>query len=333
MLSIDVGSRKVSVVEGLYKNDIVTVNSFAEIEYNSEVTLNGVITDRSSLSLLINEIIKTNQMKSKEAIITFTSSDIIVREFKLPKVKMQQLESLVKNEMYRIVGSEDSFLVEFIIKSEIEDNLYLVEAYAISIDTVEGYFNLLRELKLKPIALDVNSNAASKLLSNTSINGYDPKDTTVIVADIGYSKITFDVFNSGVCYLNRIEVSPVAEFTREIASLLRVDITNEDLAKLDLSPNFVHENNMINDTCRYFIYRLSDEIQRYIQYVLLNSVSKTVDRICITGGITSIKGFDTAIANSLKIPVELLYSVGRLHISDEYPIIKVCNAAGALIRK
>jgi len=332
MLSIDVGNKKVCVVEGSYRNGQVTVTSCAEIEYKSETTVNGTITDRSSLSFLINEIIKTNHMKSKSAVVSFNSSDIIAREFKLPNIKVGSLQALVKNEMSRIMGADDEYVIDFTVNGVTEDKLLNVSAFAVSREVVEGYYKLLHELRLKPVALDIHANAISKLLSNATINGRIPDTGNMIIADIGYSKIAFHVFSSGVCRFNRTEVSPVQEFAREIASINRVDITANDLAKLDVSPDFEYENTLIGDTCRYFVYRLSDEIQRYIQYVILNSTSKSVSQIYICGGIASVNGIEEALTTSLKIPVETLKSVNRLTLPKDCSLTKVCNAAGALIR-
>lgn len=333
MLSIDVGSNKVCVAEGAYRNGQVTVTSCAEIEYKSEITVNGTITDRTSLSFLINEIIKTNHMKSKNAVFSFNSSDIISREFKMPNIKLNSLQMLVKNEMSRIMGSEDAYIIDFVITGTTADKMLSVLAFAVAKETVEGYYKLLQELRLKPVALDVHANAITKLMSDTSLNGKMPDDGNIIIADIGYSKIAFHVFSSGVSRFNRTEVSPVQEFMRELGSLTRTDMTSKDMAELDLTPDFDYENTVVGDACRYFVYRLSDEIQRYIQYVMLNSSSKSVSQVYLCGGVASMKGMETALANSLKIPVETLRNIGRLNVPKDCAVSKVCNAAGALIRR
>jgi len=332
MLSIDVGSKKVCIVEGSYSGGRVNITSFSEIEYTSEAVVNGEIKDKPALGFLINEIIKTRHMKSRQAIVTINSTDIISREFKLPNIKLPKLKLLVTNEMLRIIGSDVEFIIDFVITGTTSDNMITVMAYAVSKDMVESYYNILKDLKIKPYALDTNANAIYKLLSNTTINDKANNEGNIIIADIGYSKISLHGFSNGVYRFNRTEVSPFQEFIREMGSINRMDITAEQLAKLDVSPDFENENKVITDTCKYFVYRVSEEIQRYTQYITLNSVSNTGFQIYICGGAACIKGMAAALSNSLKLPVENLDRIGRINIPAHCSVIKLCNAAGALIR-
>lgn len=332
MLSIDIGGKKVCVVEGNCRNNAVTITTCSEIEFSSEVVVNGNITDRPALSFLLNEIIKKTHMKSKDAIITINSNEIIAREFKLPNIKLPDLKLLVMNEMNRITRDESGFLVDFIVTGMTSDKMLNVTAYAVSLTMVESYYTLLRELKLSPVALDIHANSMSKLLSDTAINGELHKDKNYIVVDIGYSKLAFYGFTGGFCRFTRTEVSPVQEFTREIESITRQEITEKYMSELNLSPEYEHDNPVMTDTCKYFIYRLSEEIQKYIQYLIMNSESKSVEKIYLCGGISSGKEIDTALADSLKISVERLNSIGRLQLPKDCNVSKICNAAGALIR-
>jgi type IV pilus assembly protein PilM len=328
MLSIDVGSKKVCIIEGNYNNGNVIVTACGEIEYTSEVTVNGMITDRSNLAFLINEIIKTNHMKSKQAVISINSSDIVLREFKLPNIKLPSLQLLVKNEMNNVVGNDSEFIVDFVVTGETSEKLLTVFAYAVPSDMVDGYYKLLKESKLSAVSLDIHANSISKLLSNTLINGTDTSDENFIVADIGFSKITFHGFIGGACRFNRTEISPVQEFLQNIDAY-----SNEaDREQLDLTPDIEQKITVIFDTYKYILPRVADEIQRYMQYIMINSPSKSVLKIYICGGVASIKGADTALSNILKIPVETLRSVERLTLPENCSLTKVCNAAGALIR-
>jgi type IV pilus assembly protein PilM len=328
MLSIDIGSKKVCIIEGNYNNGNVIVTACGEIEYTSEVTVNGMITDRSNLAFLINEIIKTNHMKSKQAVISINSSDIVLREFKLPNIKLPSLQLLVKNEMNNVVGNDSEFIVDFVVTGETSEKLLTVFAYAVPSDMVDGYYKLLKESKLSAVSLDIHANSISKLLSNTLINGTDTSDENFIVADIGFSKITFHGFIGGACRFNRTEISPVQEFLQNIDAY-----SNEaDREQLDLTPDIEQKITVLSDTYKYILPRVVDEIQRYMQYIMINSPSKSVLKIYICGGVASIKGADIALSNILKIPVHTLINVGRLTLPENCSLAKVCNAAGALIR-
>lgn len=333
MLSIDVGSKKVCVIEGSCRSGVVTVSAWGETEYASEIVVNGVISDRTSITFLISEIIKKNKFKSKKAVITISNSDIISRELKLPDMKLQNLTMLVKNEMLRIIGADNSnYTVDFLINGTNPDKMLNIMAYAIPNDTVEGYYTLLKDLKLVPVALDIHPNSISKLLSGTTINNNDHSEENIIVADIGYSKIYFHGFVNGVYHFSRAEISPVPEFVREIFAINRTEENTDSLKELDFSLDAIQQNTIIADTCRHFISRLSDEILRYIQYVKINTTSKSVSKIYITGGIVQAKNADAVLSNVLNMPVETLHTSGKVNIPETCSLAKTANAAGALIR-
>ncbi len=262
MLSIDVGSSKACIAEGEYRNGHITVTAFTEAEYRGETVTNGMISDRAALNLLITEMIKTGKMKSKNAVITVNSSDIITREFKLPEVKAPSLKLLVNNEMLRILGDESGYVIDYTVTGRTEDKMLDIIAYAVSKEMVASYYALLRELKLTPVALDIHANSISKLLSGTEINSSSSAESNFISADIGFSMISFHGFKAGEYRFSRTEVSPVQEFVREISTIKRVDVTQEDMAGIDFSPGHEYESTELSDTCRYFIFRLSEEMQK-----------------------------------------------------------------------
>lgn len=333
MISIDVGSKKVCVIEGFSKKGSNYVSSYGEISYEDEVVVNGNINDRAALGFLINEIIKRKNMKSKEAIVTINSSDIVVRYLKLPNVKVANLKLLVNSEFSRLIKEDNNYIIDFVIKNKTEDNMLNVMACAVPKGLVESYFSLLKELKLKPFAFDINQNSIAKLLSDTTINDSSQANANIIVADLGYSNISYYGFSNGSLSFNRTDISPVQEFVRELGSINRIDVTDDYINSLDLSPGYDNDDPLINDTCKYFVYKLGEEIQKYIQYLIINSEIKSVEKIYIFGGIALSKGITTALSQSIKLPVELLKSCGNVKVADEICLSKVVNAAGALIRQ
>lgn len=333
MLAIDIGSKKVCVVEGFCRGGVVTLTDWGEIEYKTEAVVNGEIRDPSTVSFLIQEITETRRMKSKKAVISVNSSEIISRDFKLPQVKLSELSVIVGAEMSRVVGNDNGYVTDFVIQGVTEDGYFSVMAYALPRLMVESYYTLLRGLRLAPQALDVHANAIEKLLTGASVNGLPQGGGNTIIADIGYSRIVFHGFTGGVCRFSRTEISPVQEFVREMESITRSEMTLDRMQQLDLSPDYEHESTVAADTCRYFISRLSDEIQRYSQYLMINSSEKSVGQVYLCGGIASAKGIATALSHALKIAAEPLSSVSRVSLPKGCSLSKVCNAAGALIRK
>lgn len=335
MLAIDLGSRKVCIAEGTVKNGIVNVESFAEAELKNDENTEGVMSGRSSFNFIINELIKSNKIKSKSAVITFNSKETVTREFRLPDVKPAEMKLLVAGEMSRILGDGAGYVIDYTEsqKPAGEDKMKEVTAYAAPRETVASCFALLRELKLKPVALDVHANAISKLLSGAVINDEKQEGQNTLALDTGYSEMIFHGFSGGVYKFSRTEGSPVKEFVREIGSIKRIDVSSEDMAGVVFTPGHTYESAIMEDTCRYFIYRISEEIRKYIQYISLGDNSNDPLKVYIYGGITAAAGIDAALSDLIRLPVSRINSIDRLSIRKQgCDVSKLCNAAGALIR-
>lgn len=332
MISIDIGSKKVCVIEGSYHSGHVNVTGWGEIIYDNDLIADGVITDQATLSFLISEIIKRNNFKSKNTVVTINNSDVIVRELVIPLMKQKEMQTLVENEMKRIIGSDGKYIIDYITGEKAEDKMIKVTAYALESEKVDSYHKLVKNLKLSAAAMDIHSNSLSKLLNNTTLNNFPHSGENIVIADIGYSHISFHGFTNGIKMFDRTELSPLPDFLREAASITRSEINNELINGLDFSMENLYQNSILADTCRYFISRLSDEIQRYIQYMIINSPLKVVSKVYLIGGIVHMNGLSIMLANSLSIPVETLNQVGRLTVPNNCAVHKIANAAGALIR-
>ncbi len=332
MLAIDVGSKKVCVVEGKARKDTVIITAYGEIEYETQPVSDGKIDDHATLGFLINEIIRTHKMKSRKAVVTINSSAVIAREFTLPNVKLSRLQLLVQNEMQLILGGEGGYIIDFTITGQTAEGMLTVLAFAVPGELVEDTRRLLEQLRLKPHALDLNYNSISKLCSDSIINHNDPGEDNVVLADIGYAHICFYGFHKGTCQFIRNEASPLQDFIEELGTLARENITISSMARLNFSPGAANESPALADAIDRFVTRLTDEIQRYTQYLLLNSASKKVAYFYIAGGGACLKGLDVTLTQTLGADTQILEHVTGLELPAQCNLARVCNAAGALIR-
>ncbi|MGI6279340.1 MAG: pilus assembly protein PilM [Acutalibacteraceae bacterium] len=333
MLSIDIGSKKVCVVEGRSQKGSITVDFCKSIEFEEEVVSNGKIVNRPAVSFLINEIIKTNKIKSKAAVVTINNSDIIVRDFTFPQVKKRQLRQLVNSEMLQVVGTDSNFIIDFTVNGVTDNNMLSVKAYAVSEDIIESYFSLIKELKLKPYAMDLHANSISKLFLGKAINGKTQENSSVILADIGYSQIIFHGFKNGKSQFCRTENSPVQSLVTDLSSATRSEFGESEAEKLDFSPDAEYESSIVADACKFFVHRLSEAIQRYILYNITTTQIEAVSHIYIYGGIAAAKGLDIMLSDLLKVPVEVVKNVEGIVLPDGCRMHGICNAVGALIRE
>lgn len=208
ILSIDMGSRSIKYVLGMYKNDVIQINKCFIQEIKNDLIKDGAILDLETLKQSMHEFMKKMKIRGKHCIFTFESTAIISRELALPFAKKEDLDSLIKYEIenYLPIAVADYF-IEYTILDEFEDNGKKINLLVLAApkETVIKYRELAGNLKLKPIALDKNANAISKLcLCNGLINDVAilPESTLAFI-DIGAANTNLHIISSGKCRLSR----------------------------------------------------------------------------------------------------------------------------------
>ncbi|HHX56616.1 MAG TPA: pilus assembly protein PilM, partial [Clostridiales bacterium] len=105
MLSFDITDRNIRIIKGVESNGKIRISSAATLNLEEEVIMNGHVRDVPRLATLINQVLKTNKMAEKEAIVSISSNLIIFKELHIPKVaKDSEFNKLVKSEMQSSMG-------------------------------------------------------------------------------------------------------------------------------------------------------------------------------------------------------------------------------------
>lgn len=334
MIGIDVGSEKLKIVEGSSRNGHVSISAACEMTYNGEIVYNGSITDSSSFGFLVHEALSVNNIKSRDVSVVVSSSDIIVRDLKLPKVKESELKAIITNQMEKMLKSDQEFYIDYAVINPDIDGMFGVMAYAVPINLVKEYYSVLKELGLHPVHFDISENIHYKLLSHTTINQNSNENENMMFMDIGHNFISYYGFTHGQLFFCRTDPSPIEEFMQEMRYIERPEDEGggDYLNEIDFSPIFRHRDERVNDTCSRLVYKLTESMTKYIQYLVMNTETKRVGRIVISGGIASINGLDKAFQESLGIKVETLNSTGKVTMGPQIPYVKFSTAAGALLR-
>ena len=100
----------------------------------------------------------------------------IIRDIELPFSNKKDLSSLIKFEVeeYLPISLEDYFIeYKLIDKYKIDEtDKVMILLAALPKVIVNGYFKLLKELNLKPLALDIHPNSINKLIKTHIAAGY-----------------------------------------------------------------------------------------------------------------------------------------------------------------
>lgn len=287
-LSIDIRDHIVKVVEGKLVDKItIKINKAAYLDIKSIVfgedslkkcINDGRLTNCGENVEAIKSFIRKNKFSTDKVILNITDNKVITRIIKLPKLPLNDLDSLVNIEApkhFPVVLN--SFYVDYRILSTIHENdrdYYKILLCAIPKEIIREYTDLLIGSGLKPILIDIHSNSVSRIFKNLEF-----KDVAVI--DGSVESVDLIILQRGIFYV-------ITTFPFKLINYL--DLYRDPL-QYDISILKGEISNLIRN------------VQNYINFYLSKNEDKSIDEIYITGDIALIQGIEDVFERELKIKV------------------------------
>ncbi len=342
VIAFDMGSSTIKIVEGMYyKNDLV-IDKYITIPTPKEAIIDGEIKKEEELYNKLNQVLKENGIKAKDATCTNNSTLIINREILIPKVEDEEMETVVRYEIqqYLPINLEDYILQVTILGEELVDETKKLNVRVIAYPEkiARGYYNLLLKLNLKPYALDVNYNAVNKFINFTGINSefeYKSKDSVAFI-DMGASFIDVNIYKDGNLDFTRI----IKDGGNDIDEILlqRSGIKASEVGAFKIENiNLKDELDPLNIQVREVVDEWIEKIEKIIQFYKnrnIANITNEVNNIVIFGGSSKLNGMEEYMTEKLGIKTKIkgISKIAFKSNDDGKPIDDFINAIGSVIR-
>ena len=203
MLSFDITDRNIRIIKGSENNGRIRINSAATLNLEEEVIVNGHVRDVPRLATLINQVLRTNKMPDKEAIVSISSNMTIFKELHIQRAEKQQdFMKMVRAEMAAALGIDDSYSISYIVvgPSEQTDGADKVLATACPFEVVDCYKRVFNMLQISLKSVMIGCNCITKvLLSDTKIKSKMP----LLAVQIDNNFISLNLYEKGQLSFSR----------------------------------------------------------------------------------------------------------------------------------
>ncbi|WP_238916491.1 type IV pilus assembly protein PilM [Clostridium sp. YIM B02555] len=339
VIAFDMGSSTIKIVEGLYYKNSLTIDKYIKIPTPKDAIVDGEIKKEVELHKKLNQVLKENGIKTKDAICTTNSSLIINREIMIPKVEEEEMDTVVRYEIqqYLPINLEDYILQGTILEELEVDGVKKLNVRVIAYPekVARGYYSLLLKLELKPYALDVNYNAVNKFINLIGITKEYENNTNEAVAfiDLGASTIDVNIYKNNQLDFTRIIKdcgNEIDEMLRESNGLQSNEVEKFKNSNIDLSEEF----EPINIRTRAIVDEWIEKIEKIIQFYKNRNKGNEINNIIIFGGSSKIKGMEKYMTDRLGIMTEIkgISKIAFKSNDDGKPIDDYINAIGSVIR-
>ncbi|MDD2397523.1 MAG: pilus assembly protein PilM [Tissierellia bacterium] len=320
-ISIEFRADEIRVVEGRYNKKNIIVNKCFTIPVSDGLYEDGVIKDMEKFSYVLQKGLSKNNVSRGEVYGVINSSNIIIREIRLPKVEEKQIASILNYQLdeYLPVDPEGYVVQHIPLDIVEEDGVEKQNVMLIGVPKymVETHLNLLQNLGLKPVALDYAGNAISKLIKySDTINGIYDNDITIACVDLEQESTTLNITNKGIMSISRVikeEISPTVD---ETPFMTLDESDDQDVA--------------IASGLRGKFAVILDKIDMVFRYYNSRETDKDIELVLIYGNHSHVDGIEDLMSSYFDMPCVKLNVLDKVKFYGDLAIY--ANAIGALIR-
>ena len=293
MLSFDISDKQINIVKGENSANKIKIEKSLtlEIPETEDYILNGEVINLSGLAEFVLANLRQENMMDKDAVVTFSSSNIVFKELIVPNAKGEAFLTMVQNTMSHEMGITDDYSISYTkVGAAGEDNPGAVKVLATACPSsvVESYrkFFTILGITLKSVNIGCNSIAR------------------IVLAD----KANLDKMPLLVCQLDKNFLGLTLFENGQMAFARYVPISEEDYGSPDYILEALNEN--IFKMEQFNKARGGSGLSNVILYGVIDDYIKVVDaldglvaQVSVLSVPTQISGFEnfefTVFANAI----------------------------------
>lgn len=209
MLSFDISDRQINIVMGDNSANKIRIEKSLSVDVPEDMIMNGEVINLSGLAELLTTNLKADLMDDKDAIVTFSSSNIVFKELVVPKAKGNEFLTMVQNHMSQEMGITDEYSISYTIVGEAgEENpgALKVLATACPSSIVEAFRKLFNIMGLNLKSVNISCNSISRIVLADKSN---IEKMPLLVCQLDNNFLGLTLFENGqMAFARYVPISP-----------------------------------------------------------------------------------------------------------------------------
>lgn len=209
MLSFDISDRQINIVKGDNSAGKIRIEKSLSVEVPEDMILNGEVINLSGLADLLVTTLKAEVMMDRDAIVTFSSSNIVFKELVVPKAKGNEFLTMVQNHMSQEMGITDEYSISYTVVGEAgEENPGAVKVLATACPStiVEAFRKMFNIMSINLKSVNISCNSISRIvLADKSVIEKMP----LLVCQLDKNFLGLTLFENGqMAFARYVPISP-----------------------------------------------------------------------------------------------------------------------------
>ncbi len=298
LVGVDIGTTSIKICTLKNMKGFFTVQHAIVKAYEHDLLSDGHIIDVNFLAEELKMLFEENKIKSRNVACALSSYSVISKKITIPVLQEEELENAIGMEVENAIPFplRDIYYSYYVMGIDAEkQNMMDVKIVAAKKEIVDAYIAVFNIADMSLQLLDVDIFDVSNLVEQI----YGPKDSSVVIVDIGASV-------TNIAILNGEDI----EFTREIlmggkylTSMIQKSVR---LSNKDAEAKKIAADNSISYLFEDFIFNIASEINKTIRFYLATKPKETIGKVYVTGGASLLPGLKEKIVEDTGIQVEVI---------------------------
>lgn len=328
IIGVDIGSSAVKLVQLRLLKDGYHLQNLGILPLPAEAIVDNTLMDSSSVVETVKQLVRTLNIKAKEAGCSISGNSVIIRKISLPMMPVEELEDQIQWEAEQYIPFDiNDVNVDFQILAPDEQDASKMSVLLVASkkDIINDYQTVFAEAGLKLVVVDVDSFA----VQNAFETNY-PAELNEVVAlvNIGASIINLNIVNGGVSLFTRDVQMGGNLYTEEIQKQFGLNGEDAEAKKLAAAES---DDPRLKDILQRVNETIVQEIRRSLDFYNSTAGEGKISKVYLSGGAAKSAQLLEAVQRRLSLPVEMLNPFLKVAVNEKEFDLKYLEEIAPLV--
>jgi len=328
IIGIDIGSSSVKLVQVKEQKGTFVLQNVGILPLPLEAIVDNTLMDSSSIVEAIKKLLKSLNIRAKDAACSVSGNSVIIRKISLPAMPPEELEDQIHWEAEQYIPFDiNDVNIDFQILASDQNDPSKMEVLLVASkkEIINDYLAVFNEAGINLAVVDVDSFA----IQNAFELNYDiGSENVVALINIGASIMNLNIVKNDISLFTRDVQMGGNLYTEEIQK--QFSVSNEEAERMKISGDS-SDQSKLKDTISRVNETLAMEMRRSLDFYNTTAGEGKINNVFISGGGAKTPMLVEAVQQRLGLPVEILNPFLNIKFNEKEFDQDYLNEIGPLV--
>jgi type IV pilus assembly protein PilM len=328
IIGIDIGSSSVKLVQLKEQKGTFTLQNVGILPLPLEAIVDNTLMDSSSIVETIKKLLKSLNIRVKDAACSVSGNSVIIRKISLPAMPPEELEDQIHWEAEQYIPFDiNDVHIDFQILAPDQNDPSKMEVLLVASkkEIINDYLAVFNEAGINLAVVDVDSFAIQNAFELNYDN--DPENVVALI-NIGASIMNLNIIKNDISLFTRDVQMGGNLYTEEIQKQFAV--SSEEAERMKISGES-SDQAKLQETISRVNETLAMEMRRSLDFYNTTAGEGKINNVYISGGGAKTRMLVEAVQQRLGLPVEILDPFRKITINEKEFDPEYLNEIGPLV--